>query len=108
MSAEFRSLICTGRMAIVALGRFPRSAQEERQLIEESEFQSINWTAAHIRLGEMQTLEVLRGMTFAAARRIKETVQKVFPDSPMPVVRDKPCPWEYTTPLLDEYANDEN
>lgn len=105
-SLEFRSLVCTGRMAIVALGRFPHSVEEEMKLIQQSEFQSKNWTAAHLRLGEMQTLEVLRDMTFVTAKRFRSALEQASPDGKLPVVREKPCPWEYTGALLEDVTEE--
>ena len=59
-------------------------------------------TAAQVRLGEMQSLEVLGGSMKAHARRLKETlISRNGISSAALTVRPKPCSMEHTLALLD-------
>jgi hypothetical protein len=54
---EYRSLMCLARLSTTALMQFSNNVQAQQTLVEtlnRDEFQSRNWTAAHVRLGEMQ------------------------------------------------------
>jgi hypothetical protein len=65
---EFRTLMCVARMAQTALARFPYSVQQlydEVALFNREIFKSTIWTIAHLRLGEMQTLEALKHIAFS-------------------------------------------
>lgn len=59
---EYRALMCLARLASTTLSQYKRNLMEEQELVEklnEESFQSRNWTAAHLRLGEMQVSEWL-------------------------------------------------
>ena len=88
---EFRTHFCLARLASEALQRYDRtSADEEANVakLSRDSFQSKEWTAAHLRLSEMQTLEALRDASFAAARVYEDQRNR----SPAFTIHDKPCP----------------
>lgn len=63
---EYRSLMFLARMADTALAQYPVDVKEEYdnvlQLNKENAFGNSTWTAAQLRLGEMQVLEALSGV----------------------------------------------
>lgn len=102
---EFRTLMCMARMAQTALGRFGVSTADQEKKVtrlnrEPGAFQSRNWTVAHVRLGEMQTLEALKGVAFASLRAFEDKMNS----APEYTMRDKPCPRANLQPLL-RYVN---
>ena len=59
---EYRALMCVARLTSTTLSQYTRNLKEEEELVQklnEESFQSRNWTAAHLRLGEMQVSEWL-------------------------------------------------
>lgn len=57
---EYRALMCVARLTSTTLAQYKRKLKEEQELVEtlnEKSFQSRNWTAAHLRFGEMQVSE---------------------------------------------------
>jgi len=63
------------------------------------EFQSRNWTMAHVRLGEMQTLQALSGIAFSALRVWEKELEDPTSDF---FVRETACPQEFLEALMDE------
>jgi hypothetical protein len=105
---EFRTLMCMARLTQTALGRFGVSiADLEDQVArlnrEPGAFQSRNWTAAHVKLGEMQTLEALQGIAFAGLRAFPDKLNS----APEYTMRDKPCPRANLQPLLRSFNIDQ-
>jgi hypothetical protein len=103
---EFRTLMCMARLTQTALGRFGMSTadledQITRRNREPGAFQSRNWTAAHVKLGEMQTLEALKGVAFASLRAFPDKMNS----APEFIMRDKPCPRANVEPLLRSFYN---
>jgi hypothetical protein len=92
---EFRTLMCIARLTLTALGRFGVSVADMEDQVtklnrEPGAFQSRNWTAAHLKLSEMQTLEALKGVAYAGLRAsFQDKMNSTAPEYNM---RDKPCP----------------
>ncbi|CAB9504101.1 expressed unknown protein [Seminavis robusta] len=88
---EFRTHFCLARLATEALQRFdiPMADMEDKVArLNRKSFQSREWTAAHLQLSEMQALEVLRGVSFSAAREYEDLRNM----TPLFTIRDDPCP----------------
>jgi hypothetical protein len=102
---EYRTLQCVERLSSQSISRFgttvnaakKRVTQAEASLDEDSRTE---WTAAHLRLGELQTLDLLRGMAVATIRQEWPTEQ----DRPGRAYRMRrtPCPVHLLQPLLAE------
>lgn len=91
---EFRTHFCLARLASEAFQRFqePLTDLEDRvATLNRRAFQSKEWTAAHLELSEMQALEVLRGVSFSAAREYEDLRNKY----PAFTIRDTPCSTEW-------------
>lgn len=74
---EFRALTTLARLTTGAIHLYPRNVPQEMASISSSSypFQSEEWTAAHVRLGEMQSLEVLRSVATSGAKEMKKRVK---------------------------------
>jgi hypothetical protein len=99
---EYRTLLCIARMASTALNRFGVSVSEQQAVVAQlnrDAFQSHKWTVAHLRLGEMQSLEMLKEVAFLGLRRLFGVLEEKDND-PTYRMRDKPCPPQYWRPLL--------
>jgi hypothetical protein len=102
---EFRALACLARLS--GLGRW-RFKEDENELMEfiskltKTSHHSREWTAAHLRLGEMQTLDVVQKLAMSGMRemtkRIHEKLETESEDV-LPRIREKPCPAEYSKSL---------
>ena len=115
---EYRAASCIFRLVDMMLWRYPSTAKKDMDLLsstpqhdmERSEqivhrplFGGKEWTTAHVRLGEMQSLEVLGGTMKAHARHLKDTMLDRNDVNPASLtVRRKPCPIKYTLPLLND------
>lgn len=76
--------------ASIALQRFGSTVPKQREKVAElnrEAFQSRNWTVEHLRLGEMQTLEALRGFAFSGLGAFTDDVKT----QPSYTVRKNPC-----------------
>mmetsp|Transcript_2829 Transcript_2829/g.6548 ORF Transcript_2829/g.6548 Transcript_2829/m.6548 type:complete len:772 (+) Transcript_2829:205-2520(+) len=111
---EFRAASCVFRLVDMMLWRYPSTVKKDMDLLSSAPHDTLEgvprpllfggkeWTAAHVRLGEMQSLEVLGGSMKAHARRLKEAItSKDGIGSVALTVRRKPCSMEHTLPLLD-------
>jgi len=100
---EFRTLMCVARMAQTALAKFGATVVEQLDRVStmhnNDAFQSRNWTIAHLRLGEMQTLEALKQTAFAGLRPFRDQIDSEPPFT----MRNEPCPPQILHPLLDDY-----
>ena len=88
---EFRTHFCLARLASEALQRFGTTLsdlEDKVARLNHRSYQSKEWAVAHLQLSEMQTLEVLRGASFSAARQYEDLRNK----SPAFSIRDSPCP----------------
>lgn len=88
---EFRTHFCLARLASEALKRFDTTIadmEDKVTKLNRNSFQTKEWTAAHLTLSEMQALEVLRGVSFTAARVYEDLRNQ----SPAFFIRDSPCP----------------
>ncbi|GKY93495.1 hypothetical protein MPSEU_000316900 [Mayamaea pseudoterrestris] len=96
---EFRTLFCMSRMASTGMERFATTIELEKQLIRELEPGTAQWMAAHLRLGEMQTLQALKHVSFSKLR--SSFGENLLGSSPAYSMRNEPCPKDYLKPLLD-------
>lgn len=114
---EHRALTCIMRLSLVALSRYPNSIGENLSIIRgESDdaysFQSSEWYAAHVKLGEMQSLEVLQRYASSGAEEMKKKILEEFDErkegnenhkrnllEQKLRLRQKPCP---SNPILWE------
>lgn len=106
---EFRALTWLARLTSIKLSQYPSSVPKDMELLQSStvEFGSKKWSAAQIRLGEMQTLEVLRSIATSGARQMLKNIQNRDVDltnddgiEEATFIRHKPCSLEYTQPIL--------
>jgi hypothetical protein len=95
---EFRTLFCISRMTSTALDRFTSTVEQEKDLISSYDTGSSEWMTAHLRLGEMQTLQALKRISFGKLRA--DFSEQVLGSSPAFSIRDQPCPKEFLLPLL--------
>mmetsp|Transcript_28217 Transcript_28217/g.66242 ORF Transcript_28217/g.66242 Transcript_28217/m.66242 type:complete len:701 (+) Transcript_28217:179-2281(+) len=99
-SLEYRSLMCLARLAGTALVQYnPSNVNKEFEnalkLNKEHAFGKDTWTAAQLRLGEMQSLEAVWGTAMAFARQMSKDMEKTEMATSYKI-RDKSCPAEYT------------
>jgi len=109
---EFRALICLARLTTVALKRYNTSVSQDMHMLSATFTNKINfgskkWNALQVRLGEMQTLEVMRSIATSGARQMQNQVKNLdVAESDlilaMMFTRQKPCPFQLTRQLLDE------
>jgi hypothetical protein len=115
---EFRAASCVFRLVDMMLWRYPSTVKKDMDLLSPTPqdamktleevrrpllFGGKEWTAAHVRLGEMQSLEVLGGSMKAHARHLKETIiSRDGVGSSALTVRRKPCSMEHTLALLED------
>lgn len=81
---------------------FERKVSEEAQYVVElnrNAFGSKEWTAAHARLAEMQTLQLISSLTFGQVNEWKD--QLVDPEAAEYTIRDASCPNEYVQKLTE-------
>ena len=111
---EYRAASCLGRLVDIMLRRYPSSVAKDldalskpsRAASEEAsaaiQYGSEEWYAVHVRLGEMQSLEILGGSMMQHARRLRSSMGAPSADGAAAfIVRRKPCPIEYSLPLLE-------
>jgi len=100
---EYRALVCLTRLTTVALKQYSSNAYRDMRLLssssEETFFRSKKWNAVQVRLGEMQTLEVLRNIAAGGVKQMEKQVKD--PNSSAMFIRHSPCPLEMTAPLLE-------
>jgi len=95
-----KSTFCHAQAAI-ALQRFDVTVSKQRDKVAELNrvaFQSRNWTVEHLRLGEMQTLEVLRDFAFSGLGAFADDVKT----HPSYTLRENPCPQLNLQTLFEE------
>ena len=106
---EYRTQLCIARMASTALNRFGVSVEDQRALVSRlnrEAFGSHNWTAAHLRLGEMQSLEMLKQVAFTGLHRLfGPDALSLKSTDPAYSMRDKPCPPKYLRPLVEALSS---
>jgi hypothetical protein len=102
---EFRALACLARLSGLGRWRFKEDENELTEFISKltkTSHRSREWTAAHLRLGEMQTLDVVQKLAMSGMRemtkRIHEKLETESEDV-LPRIREKPCPAEYSKSL---------
>lgn len=107
-SLEYRALACLARLSGVASWRFKPGIEEEMKLVKDlthDSFQSRLWTAAQLRLGEIQTLEVLHRVAVSGVMEMTNRIQLEANDTSydvLPHIHEQPCPEAFTWALLEE------
>ena len=85
------------RLSSTILLQMKTTVQEEADKVarlNKEHFQSRNWTIAHLRLGEMQILQILSGIGFSILRRM-EAEQQFDKTATENTIREAACPAEY-------------
>ena len=95
---EFRTLFCMSRMSSTAMERFATTIDLEKELITKLDQGSPQWMTAHLRLGELQTLQALKHVSFSKLRA--NYGENLLGSSAAYSMRDQPCPKELLMPLL--------
>ena len=101
---EFRTLKCLDRLASQSIARFDRTIFDAERRIDTMSVTSspsvrTEWTAAHLELGELQTLDLIRGM--AKATLMSEWSSEEELSGEAFNFRLKPCPPGFLYPLAD-------
>lgn len=105
---EYRALACLSRLTGMSKWRYKQDLDTEMALVRElthEAFQSRMWTAAQVRLGEMQTLEVLHRVALSGVMEMTNRIQKEANSDSydvLPHIHEQPCPVEYTDALVEE------
>lgn len=103
---EFRALKCLARLSGMALSRYGgRTIQDEVGLLANSQtepllFGTRNWTATHLRLGEMQTLELIHKISMSGVSEMRQRFEREKGERSKIFTRQKPCPFEYSESML--------
>jgi len=112
---EFRTHMCVVRLASAALDRFnitkttlTKEVGNLNYLVskeESGDFGQLvkNWTAAYLRLGEMETLEVIKAMAHAKLQQLfvdQPNKDKLLNSETKYIMRQKPCSLEALMPLF--------
>ena len=121
--AEFFALSCLERLTTKALSSYPSNVDKDMfylksQASNTSFYKSIVWNAVHVRLGEMQTLEVLRNVAISGMRQMltriqnrnnNENDQSKKTSLSRFKARKKPCPLEWSAQVVlnDEKTDDD-
>ena len=110
---EYRAASCIGRLVDIMLRRYPSSVAKDLDALSKSsraayeeasaaiQYGSKEWYATNVRLGEMQSLEILGGSMMQHARRLRSSMGSSSESSAALIVRRKPCSIEYSLPLLE-------
>jgi len=100
---EFRALTTLARLTTGALHLYPSNVQSDVSSISSLKYQSKEWIATQVRLGEMQSLEVVRSIASSGSKQMKGRAEKVIsPMNPSMKIHRKTCPLESTLQLLEE------
>lgn len=92
---EFRTQLCVARLATSVLQRVGTSSEDAWLALSRHDFGTRDWTLAHVRYGEIQTLTVLRELAFASMRSSRRSKEDAL-------MRNDPCPPETMIPLLKD------
>ena len=103
----FCFLYSMARLSSLALADFERKVSEEAKYVAElnrNAFGSRNWTAAHARLAEMQTLQLISGLAFGQMKQWQEQIADI--EAAEYTVRESKCPDEFVRNLrmLEDYT----
>ena len=94
-SLEYRTLLCVARMVTTSLKRFPLSLEQQELLVAQrnkDSFGMSNWTVAHVHLGEMRTLSMMKQVALGSLRRAFGDDALEDRNRQLYLLRDKPCP----------------
>ena len=103
---EYRALMWLARLTNVALKKYPSTVRKDMESLFTAQvpFQSKEWYALQVRLGEMQTLESLRSISSSGTRHMLEKVRKnkrTIKSAAMNI-RHKLCDYKHSMKLLEE------
>jgi hypothetical protein len=105
---EFRALTCLARLSGASRWRFRQRIDDEMALVKDltqDSFQSRLWTGAQMRLGEIQTLDVLHRVAVSGVMEMTNRIQMAANDTShdvLPHIHEHPCPEEFTHALLED------
>jgi len=100
---EFRALMVLSRLTTGALHLYPSTVQKDIASIPSLKFQSKEWTAAQVRLGEMQSLEMLRSIATSGSKQMRNRAQENISSShPSLKIHQTPCPAKNAVDLLKD------
>ena len=105
---EYRALACLSRLSGLSRWRYKQDIEAEMKLVREltyEAFQSRMWTAAQVRLGEIQTLDVLHRVAISGVMEMTKRIQKEMNSESfdvLPHIHEQPCDVEFTKALLEE------
>jgi hypothetical protein len=89
------------RLTSNILANYERNVSSEVHYVEElnrDAFGSRNWTAAHARLAEMQTLQLVSGLSFGQMKQLQDQLtDTIVPEEY--TIRESSCPDEYVQEL---------
>lgn len=103
-ACEYRTLRCLERLASQSLARFPNSIPHVQARLAEAsatlaDATRTEWSMAHLELGELQTLDLIRGMATTTIRQ--GWPSHVDREGPLFLMRQKPCHPTLLEPLLN-------
>jgi hypothetical protein len=107
---EYRSLMCLARFSGMVMSKYGKewTIQNATMYVDglnKNSWGSGKWAAAHVRLGEFLTLDLLNKI---AKSGVQEYSKKLSPDDPsldamskLVPIRVVPCDWNYTEELVN-------
>lgn len=104
---ELRALAVLSRLTTGALQLYPSNTQSDISALSFSslKFGSKEWTAIQVRLGEMQSLEVVRSIASSGVKQMRNRVQQSVPATHSSLnIRQGACPEESALQLLKEVS----
>ena len=107
-SLEYRALSCLARLSGLAYWRFNDEEEYLRAIVREltnTAYQSRKWTTAHVRLGEIQTLDMINKLGISGVNEMTGRIRARLDSESfgmLPIVREKQCPVEYTIALYED------
>ena len=103
---EYRALVWLARLTNMALKKYPSTVKKDMEKLSSPDvvFQSKEWNAIQVRLGEMQSLESLRSIASSGTRHMMERIRKKKKNVDVPAlnIRHKMCSFEHTQKLFEE------
>lgn len=97
---EYRAFVCVARLAGGALADQQTTVSQQVEYVEKLNkhaFGDRKWTAAHARLAELQTLQLISGTAFSVIKDWQS--QLTDPEAPEYTARDASCPKAYVHEL---------
>jgi len=78
---EYRALNCLSRLSLISLSQYPNSIGENLSIIRNDGYRTPEWISSHVKLGEMQSLEVLRRYALSGVTEMKNKIINDFESS---------------------------